>query len=75
MIKIENFKNEIAVLVKYVRTPPEELLGEKVDFGLLCLYKGFYYLLCLETKSLAACGQSICQLYSHSSSSFERRWL
>ena len=32
MIKIENFKNEIAVLVKYVRTPPEELLGEKIDF-------------------------------------------
>ena len=53
MIKIENFENETAVLVKYVRTPPEELLGEKVDFGLLCLYKGFYYLFMLRNKEFS----------------------
>ena len=52
-------------------------IGKNPFFGLLCLYKGFYYCsnLCFETKSLATCSPSIWQLYFHSSSSFERRWL
>ena len=47
----------------------------KIQFLAYCAFiKVFSTFLCLETKSLHTCSQSIWQLYSRSSSSFERRW-
>ena len=48
----------------------------KMLFLAYCAFiKAFTTFLCLELKTLDACGQSIWQLYSRSSSSFRCRWL